>query len=105
MHAPPPRTYSDEEFTKLEARLLAAHGQAMEDGALGTVLDAAATEVLFRLTGRQRLDRAGEVDVHLRRPRRPSPLPRRRDHRPYPLGPGDEPRGAVWAAGAHGADF
>ena len=52
---PPPRTYTDAEFTKLEARLLAAHGQATKDGALGTVLDAAATEVLFRLTGQHGL--------------------------------------------------
>ena len=44
---PPPRTYTDAVFTKLEARLLAAHGQATKDGSLGTVLDAAATEVLI----------------------------------------------------------
>ena len=51
----PPRTYTDAEFTKLEARLLAAHGQGTKDGALATVLDAAATEVLFRLTGQHGL--------------------------------------------------
>ena len=55
----PPRTYSDDEFTKLEARLLAAHGQAREDGALTTVLDAAATEVLYRLTGQHGLQFRG----------------------------------------------
>ena len=61
---PLPRTYTDAEFTKLEARLLAAHGQATKDGALGTVLDAAATEVLFRLTGQHGLQfRDSQRDV------------------------------------------
>jgi hypothetical protein len=110
---PTPRTYTDEEFTRLEARLLAAHGQATEDGALGTVLDAAATDVLFRLTGQHGLQFRGcqrEVLEHIiygarstfylrpsvppptPPPPRPSLLTSRRDHRPYPLGPGDEPR-------------
>ena len=65
---PAPRTYTDEEFTRLEARLLAAHGQATEDGALGTVLDAAATDVLFRLTGQHGLQFRGcqrEVLEHI----------------------------------------